>query len=258
VFINEELRLLHLFCCYRRCHSLKAVKAVCTWQTLGRLAAGGGRRHHQCSCGDVLSWAPPTFWRCCGRPARIRSTLEAYTTLFGQFHIRNDDVLYFMHSRRGRVLTGLHGTQFGSMAKLPTLLEVYNVRVVGMGEEIVVLGHSLATDQTFWQHFIPHLQDDYCVILFNNMAASTTDPQYFSFSRYSTLDGNARRFTLHSGGARSPVLHLRRPLSRRHGRLSSVTNIITISASPRYDLIPTIIPCNILPLNISELICGTL
>ena len=33
----------------------------------------------------------------------------------------------------------------GAMAELPTLLEAHNVRVVGMGEEIVVLVHGFGT-----------------------------------------------------------------------------------------------------------------
>jgi pimeloyl-ACP methyl ester carboxylesterase len=138
------------------------------------------------------------------------------------------------------VLTGLPGTQFGSMAELPTLLEVHNVRVVGMGEEIVVLGHGFGTDQSVWQHFIPHLLDDYRVVLFDNMGAGTTDPEYFSFSRYSTLHGYADDllaileelevqsciFVGHSvAGMVGCLASLERP--------DLFTKIITISASPR-------------------------
>jgi pimeloyl-ACP methyl ester carboxylesterase len=116
------------------------------------------------------------------------------------------------------------------MAELPTLLEVHNVRVVGMGEEIVVLGHGFGTDQSVWQHFIPHLLDDYRVVLFDNMGAGTTDPEYFSFSRYSTLHGYADDLLaileeLEVQSCMGCLASLERP--------DLFTKIITISASPR-------------------------
>jgi pimeloyl-ACP methyl ester carboxylesterase len=77
------------------------------------------------------------------------------------------------------------------MAELPTLLEAHNVNVVGTGEELVVLGHGFGTDQSVWKHILPHLVDNYRIILYDNMGAGTTDPEYFSFQRYSTLHGYA-------------------------------------------------------------------
>lgn len=127
------------------------------------------------------------------------------------------------------------------MAELPTLIEAHNVRVVGTGEEVVVLGHGFGTDQSVWQHIIPHLVDDYRVVLFDNMGAGTTDPEYFSFSRYSTLHGYADdllaildeldiescTFVGHSvAGMVACLASLERP--------ESFEKIITISASPRY------------------------
>jgi pimeloyl-ACP methyl ester carboxylesterase len=38
---------------------------------------------------------------------------------------------------------------------------------------------------------VPHLVDEYRVILYDNMGAGTTNPEYFDFERYSTLEGYA-------------------------------------------------------------------
>ncbi|XP_059456481.1 probable esterase KAI2, partial [Corylus avellana] len=67
----------------------------------------------------------------------------------------------------------------------------HNVRVLGSGEQKVVLGHGFGTDQSVWKHLIPHLVDEYRVILYDNMGAGTTNPDYFDFERYSTLEGFA-------------------------------------------------------------------
>jgi pimeloyl-ACP methyl ester carboxylesterase len=42
-----------------------------------------------------------------------------------------------------------------------------------------------------WKHLVPHLLDEYRVILYDNMGAGTTNPDYLDFERYSTLDGFA-------------------------------------------------------------------
>lgn len=69
--------------------------------------------------------------------------------------------------------------------------DAHNVRVVGSGLQAVVLGHGFGTDQSVWRHLVPHLVDNYRVVLFDNMGAGTTNPDYVDFERYSTLDGYA-------------------------------------------------------------------
>ncbi|KAF5469269.1 hypothetical protein F2P56_013355, partial [Juglans regia] len=75
--------------------------------------------------------------------------------------------------------------------KMGIVEEAHNVRVLGRGEKIVVLGHGFGTDQSVWKHLVPHLVDEYSVILYDNMGAGTTNPDYFDFERYSTLEGFA-------------------------------------------------------------------
>ena len=78
-----------------------------------------------------------------------------------------------------------------AMCPVSPLLEAHNVRVVGDGQDLVVLAHGFGTDQSVWQHVLPNLIDDYQVTLLYNMGAGTTDPDFFSFSTYASLHGYA-------------------------------------------------------------------
>ncbi|KAL3640311.1 Strigolactone receptor KAI2d2 [Castilleja foliolosa] len=70
-----------------------------------------------------------------------------------------------------------------------TVGSAHNVRILGSGETTVVLGHGFGTDQSIWRYLVPHLVDHYKVLLYDNMGAGTTNPDYFDFDRYSTLEG---------------------------------------------------------------------
>ncbi|CAA0833448.1 Probable esterase KAI2 [Striga hermonthica] len=65
----------------------------------------------------------------------------------------------------------------------------HNVTILGSGDTTVVLSHGYGTDQFVWKLLVPHLVDDYKVLLYNNMGAGTTNPDYFDFERYSSLEG---------------------------------------------------------------------
>ncbi|XAR51338.1 hypothetical protein NMG60_11005939 [Bertholletia excelsa] len=69
--------------------------------------------------------------------------------------------------------------------------DAYNVKVLGSGNTTVVLAHGFGTDQSVWRHLVPHLLDDYRVILFDHMGSGTTNPDLFDFERYSSLEGYA-------------------------------------------------------------------
>ncbi|KAL3640313.1 Strigolactone receptor KAI2d1 [Castilleja foliolosa] len=70
-----------------------------------------------------------------------------------------------------------------------TVGSAHNVRILGSGETTVVLGHGFGTDQSVWRYLVPHLVDHYKVLLYDSMGAGTTNPDYFDFDRYSTLEG---------------------------------------------------------------------
>ncbi|CAK9144014.1 unnamed protein product [Ilex paraguariensis] len=119
--------------------------------------------------------------------------------------------------------------------------EAHNVKILGSGDQTIVLGHGFGTDQSVWKHLVPHLVDDHRVIIYDNMGAGTTNPDYFDFERYATLEGFAYDliaileelqvvsciFVGHSVSAMVGVVaSITRP--------DLFTKIITISASPRY------------------------
>ncbi|GFP93480.1 probable esterase kai2 [Phtheirospermum japonicum] len=74
---------------------------------------------------------------------------------------------------------------------MSTVGAAHNVQVLGCGETTVVLGHGYGTDQSVWKHLVPHLVNQYRVVLYDNMGAGTTNPDYFDFDRYATLEGYA-------------------------------------------------------------------
>ncbi|EEF37469.1 probable esterase KAI2 [Ricinus communis] len=67
--------------------------------------------------------------------------------------------------------------------------EAHNVKILGSGERVIVLGHGFGTDQSVWKYLVPYLVEEYRVILYDNMGAGTTNPDYYDFERYSTLEG---------------------------------------------------------------------
>ncbi|CBI33729.3 unnamed protein product, partial [Vitis vinifera] len=119
--------------------------------------------------------------------------------------------------------------------------EAHNLKVVGSGEQIIVLAHGFGTDQSLWKHLVPHLVDDYRVILFDNMGAGTTNPEYFDFERYSNLEGYAYDVLaiLEELQVQSCIF-VGHSVSAMIGAIASITRpdlfskLISINGSPRY------------------------
>jgi pimeloyl-ACP methyl ester carboxylesterase len=120
-------------------------------------------------------------------------------------------------------------------------LECHNVRVIGSGNRIVVMGHGFGTDQFVWKHVIPYVEDDFRIVLYDLMGSGTTKAEGFSFPRYSTLHAYADDllsileeldiesciFVGHSvSGIVACIASLERP--------DIFSKLILLSASPRY------------------------
>ena len=123
------------------------------------------------------------------------------------------------------------------------MAEAHNVKVLGSGNQTIVLGHGFGTDQSVWKHLIPHLVDDFQVVLYDNMGAGTTNPEYFDFDRYTSVEGYAydlisilEELQVHS------CIFVGHSVSGMIGAIASVTRpdlfskLVMISASPRLDL----------------------
>ncbi|KAF7048764.1 hypothetical protein CFC21_057457 [Triticum aestivum] len=120
--------------------------------------------------------------------------------------------------------------------------EAHNLRVVGEGKRgVIVLAHGFGTDQSVWKHLVPHLVADYRVVLFDTMGAGPTNPDYFDFSRYATLEGYALDLLaiLEELGIAS-CIYVGHSVSAVIGVLASISRpdlfskLVLLSASPRY------------------------
>ncbi|CAN1350349.1 Probable esterase D14L [Linum perenne] len=54
---------------------------------------------------------------------------------------------------------------------MSSVRDAHNVKVLGSGDQIIVLAHGFGTDQSVWKHLVPHLVDDFKVIVYDNMGA---------------------------------------------------------------------------------------
>ncbi|CAI6011082.1 unnamed protein product [Closterium sp. NIES-65] len=127
-----------------------------------------------------------------------------------------------------------------------SILEEHNVRLLGSPDssasELVVLGHGFGTDQSVWQHIVPHLlDDDYRLLLLDLMGAGSTNPDNFSFARYSSLHGYADDLLaiLEEVGAQQ-CTYVGHSVSGMIGCIAAIARpeafkkIVLIGASPRY------------------------
>ncbi|PIA33083.1 hypothetical protein AQUCO_04200086v1 [Aquilegia coerulea] len=119
--------------------------------------------------------------------------------------------------------------------------EAHNIRVLGTGERIIVLAHGFGTDQSVWKHLVPHLINDYRVILFDTMGAGPTNPDYFDFDRYSTLEGYAYDLLAILEELQvDSCIFVGHSVSAMVGVMASITRpdffskLILLCASPRY------------------------
>lgn len=119
--------------------------------------------------------------------------------------------------------------------------EAHNVKIVGSGTQTIVLAHGFGADQSLWKHLVPHLVGEYKVVLFDKMGAGTTNPDYFDFDRYSTLEGYACDLLaiLEELQVQSCV-YVGHSMSGMIGCIASVSRpdlfvkIVLVGASPRY------------------------
>lgn len=92
-----------------------------------------------------------------------------------------------------------------------------------------------------WKHLVPHLVDEYTVVLYDNMGAGPTNPDYFDFERYATLEGYAYDLLaiLEELQVESCIF-VGHSLASMTGVIASIfrpdlfSKVILISASPRF------------------------
>jgi len=121
------------------------------------------------------------------------------------------------------------------------LTNAHNVHVLGSGHELIVLAHGFGTDQSVWKHMVPILEGRYRLIMFDNMGAGTTNPEFFDFERYSSLYGYAYDLLAILEDLQvNSCIFVGHSVSGLVGMLASTerpdlfSKIITVGASPRY------------------------
>ncbi|KAJ1697446.1 hypothetical protein LUZ63_005958 [Rhynchospora breviuscula] len=119
--------------------------------------------------------------------------------------------------------------------------EAHNVRVIGGGERTIVLAHGFGTDQSVWRHLVPHLVEEFRVVLFDNIGAGPTNPDYFDFDRYATLEGYVLDLLALLEELRvESCIFVGHSVSAMIGAIASVSRpdlfskLVFLSASPRY------------------------
>ncbi|XP_074308824.1 karrikin insensitive 2 receptor CA-like [Silene latifolia] len=119
--------------------------------------------------------------------------------------------------------------------------KAHNLKIIGSGERVIVLAHGFGTDQSVWKHLVPHLVDEYKVVLYDNMGAGTTNPDYFDFDRYSTLQGFAHDLLAILEEVNvTNCIFVGHSVSAAVGAIASVlrpdlfSKLIFLGASPRY------------------------
>ncbi|WJZ98007.1 hypothetical protein VitviT2T_016565 [Vitis vinifera] len=67
-----------------------------------------------------------------------------------------------------------------------------NARIIGSGNEAIVLAHGYGADQSFWDKITPSLARTYRVLVFDwNFSGSVKDPNLYDSAKYSSYDAFA-------------------------------------------------------------------
>lgn len=71
------------------------------------------------------------------------------------------------------------------------VLKRNNVKVIGQGEQTIMLAHGFGCDQQMWRFLTPLLKDDYRIVLFDYVGCGKADQKAYEKKRYETLEGYA-------------------------------------------------------------------
>lgn len=120
-------------------------------------------------------------------------------------------------------------------------VERNNVKVRGNGQTAMVFAHGFGCDQIMWRHVAPAFEQQFKVVLFDNVGAGASDLSTFSLDKYSSLSGYADDLLeiLHELEL-SQVVFVGHSVSAMIGVLASLkspeafSKLILVGPSPRY------------------------
>jgi len=67
-----------------------------------------------------------------------------------------------------------------------------NVRVIGEGDQAIILAHGFGCSQNVWRHLVANYKTKFKLILFDFVGAGQSDLEAYDSKRYSSLDGYAK------------------------------------------------------------------
>lgn len=117
-----------------------------------------------------------------------------------------------------------------------------NARIIGSGNEAIVLAHGYGADQSFWDKITPSLAQTYRVLVFDwNFSGAVKDPNLYDSAKYSSYDAFADDLIalLDEFNLRASVF-MGHSMSGMIGCIASIKRpelfkrLILIGSSPRY------------------------
>ncbi|KAK9269054.1 hypothetical protein L1049_000822 [Liquidambar formosana] len=123
-----------------------------------------------------------------------------------------------------------------------SLSESLNAKVIGSGEEVIILAHGYGGDQSIWDKILPHLAQRHRVLVFDwSFAGAVKDPNLFDPVKYSSYDAFADDLiALVEEMSLKSTVFIGHSMSGMIGCIASVKRpelfkrLILIAASPRY------------------------
>ncbi|KAK7400994.1 hypothetical protein VNO78_12303 [Psophocarpus tetragonolobus] len=123
-----------------------------------------------------------------------------------------------------------------------SLSTALNARIIGSGNETIVLCHGFGTDQSIWDKIIPHLAENYTLVLFDwPFSGAVTDKSLYDHAKYSSFEPYADDLiTIIDEMNLKCVTFVGHSMSAMIGCIASIKNpqlfkrLILVTASPRY------------------------
>lgn len=72
------------------------------------------------------------------------------------------------------------------------LIRKFNIKILGKGEKALIFLHGFGCDQTMWRSVVSAFENDYKIILYDQVGAGNSDTTAYDEKKYSSLNGYAQ------------------------------------------------------------------
>src|SRR5689334_18093363 len=66
-----------------------------------------------------------------------------------------------------------------------------NVKISGRGSQPMIFAHGFGCDQNMWRFVTPAFEDEYKIVLYDQVGAGKSDLSAYTRAKYASLDGYA-------------------------------------------------------------------